>query len=130
MIEAFSFHPDPLNFLAMLLLSMAPKKRLWPEKDICAGPLAKVCGKLQREPVEAGRQCIAQGEKSEDLFTGMQMMRARKSGVTIRGITSCQLGNQMGSLHGKQLAAVRSESLFVSFDNFHKYGMSFSDHLM
>jgi hypothetical protein len=78
-IEAFSFHPDPLNFLAMLLLSMAPKKRLWPEKDICAGPLAKVCGKLQREPVEAGHRCIAQGEKSEDLFTGMQMMRARKA---------------------------------------------------
>ena len=30
-----------------------------------------------REPVEAG-QCIAQGKKSEDLFTGMQMMRARR----------------------------------------------------
>jgi len=62
-IEAFTFHTNPLNFLAMLLLSVAPKKRLWPEKDICAGPLAKVCGKLQREPVEAGHQCIAQGER-------------------------------------------------------------------
>lgn len=79
MIEAFSFHTDTRNFLAMLLLSMVPRKRPGPEKDICAGPLAKVCGKLQREPVEAGRQCIAQGEKSEDLFTGMQMMRARKA---------------------------------------------------
>ena len=57
--------------MAVWLLSIVPKKRLWPEKDICAGPLAKVCGKLQREPVEAGHQCIAQGEKSEDLFTGM-----------------------------------------------------------
>ena len=115
--------------MAVWLLSMVPKKRLWPEKDICAGPLAKVCGKLQREPVKAGRQCIAQGAKSEDLFTGMQMMRARKSGVKIRGIVKLSTWKPDGI--SAQLAAVRSETLFVSFDIFHRYGMSaFSDHLM
>ena len=100
MIEAFTFHTNPLNFLAMLLLSVAPKKRLWPEKDICAGPLAKVCGKLQREPVEAGHQCIAQGEESEDLFTGkMGSLQAWETACSheIRGFCSYPLIFEIGT---------------------------------
>lgn len=57
------------------------------------------------------------------------MMRARKSGVKIRGIVKLSTWKPDGI--SAQLAAVRSETLFVSFDIFHRYGMSaFSDHLM
>ena len=60
MIEAFSFHTDTRNFLAMLLLSMVPRKRPGPEKDICAGPLTQLCNPtayLNLPPTSFFRPC-------------------------------------------------------------------------